>query len=239
MATSSGTSSRFVVVTGANRGIGLELTRQLIARGDRVAATARKPDEAEALRALAATSREHLTVLACDVTDGESVNAFAKALGERAVDLLINNAGVWGGEQQTLEALDFEAAVATYQANALGPLRMAIALRPHLRRGRDAKIVSITSGMASIGENTGGGSYAYRMSKAALNMMNRSLAVDLKRDKIASAVMNPGWVQTDMGGKGAPTTVTDSAAGILAQIDGLSLSTTGEFLRWQGGRTVW
>ena len=178
-------------------------------------------------------------MFACDVTDGESVNAFAKALGDRAVNVLINNAGVWGGDKQTLDEFDFDAAIATYQTNALGALRMAIALRPHLRRAHGAKIVSITSGMASISENTGGGSYAYRMSKAALNMMNRSLAVDLKRDKIASAVMNPGWVQTDMGGKGAPTTATDSAAGILSQIDGLTLATTGEFLRWNGGRTPW
>jgi NAD(P)-dependent dehydrogenase (short-subunit alcohol dehydrogenase family) len=113
-------------------------------------------------------------------------------------------------------------------------LRVAVALRPNLRKG--SKLVHITSGMGSISDNTSGGYYAYRMSKAALNMASRSLAVDLKGDGIISVVINPGWVQTDMGGKSAPTPVDESVRGILREVDRATLADSGEFLNWKGNR---
>jgi NAD(P)-dependent dehydrogenase (short-subunit alcohol dehydrogenase family) len=225
-----------IVITGANRGIGLELVRQCLKRGDSVIATARKPEEARELEALAASSRE-LTVLACDVGDDSSVRAFAaKVTGP--VDALINNAGVMGA-MTSLAGLDTEDALKTYSINALGPLRVTGALLPQLRQGKVKKVLHVTSGMGSIGDNTSGGAYGYRMSKAGLNMGSRSMAADLRSDGIRVAVINPGWVKTDMGGAGAAIDVTTSAAGILAQLDALSAETSGEFLDYGGKRWEW
>ena len=208
------------VVTGANRGIGLELVRQLSARGDEVEACARTPGSAAALAALAG---ERVRIHPLDVTDPTSVGALAAALGTAAIDVVFNVAGVYGGPRQSLrqiaEDLALEDVATTYEVNAMGPLRVSVALLPHVRRGRAKKLVHVTSGMGSIADNTSGGAYAYRMSKAALNMMSRSLAVDLRGEGITSVVINPGWVQTDMGGAGAPVRVEDSVTAILREID--------------------
>lgn len=225
-----------IVITGANRGIGLELTRQCLARGDSVIATARNPEDATALQSLARGSRE-LTVLACDVGDDASVRAFAaKVTG--AVDALINNAGVMGA-MTSLADLDTRDALNTYSINALGPLRVTGALLPQLRQSKVKKVLNVTSGMGSIGDNDSGGAYGYRMSKAALNMGTRSMATDLKREGFSVAVINPGWVKTDMGGAGASIDVTTSAAGILTQLDGLSPRNSGEFLDYEGKSWSW
>ncbi len=225
-----------IVITGANRGIGIELVRQCLARGDSVIATARNPRDAGELQSLAASSRE-LTVLACDVSDDASVRAFAAEV-TGAVDVLINNAGVMGA-MTSLENLDTDDALKTYSINALGPLRVTGALLPQLRQGKVKKVLHVTSGMGSIADNTSGGAYGYRMSKAGLNMGSRSMAADLKSDGISVAVINPGWVKTDMGGGGAEIDVTTSAAGILAQLDTLSSENSGEFLDYAGKRWPW
>lgn len=223
-----------IVITGSNRGIGLELTRQCLNRGDTVIATVRDPSAVKELNALA---NERLTVLACDVGDDASVRAFAaKVTGP--IDALINNAGVMGA-MTSLENVDTADALTTYSVNALGPLRVTAALLPRLKEGKTKKVLHITSGMASISDNTSGGAYGYRMSKAALNMGNRSMAVDLKRDGIIAAVINPGWVKTDMGGEGAPLGVVESASGILAQLDAMSAKTSGEFLDYSGKQWSW
>ena len=224
------------VVTGANRGIGLELARQLVARGDTVDAGARDPEKAGELRALGCRVHQ------LDVGDARSVEAFARAV-EGAVDVVINNAGVHGGNRQSLrqltEDLTLGDATRTFDVNALGPLRVSLALLPQLRRGTAKKLVHITSGMGSIADNGSGGSYAYRMSKAALNMAAKTLAVDLRGEGITSIVINPGWVQTDMGGERAPTPVTDSARAILQRIDEVTLDQSGEFINWNGKRYPW
>lgn len=225
-----------IVITGANRGIGLELTRQCLARADSVIATARHPDDAGELQALA-TRSQALTILACDVGSDASVRAFAaKVTG--AVDVLINNAGVMGS-MTSLADVDFDDVLKTYSINALGPLRVTGALLPHLRQGKVKKVLHVTSGMGSIGDNASGGAYGYRMSKAALNMGARSMAVDLEPDGISVAVINPGWVKTDMGGQGAQIDVATSAAGILAQLQTLSSKNSGEFLDYGGKRWPW
>jgi NAD(P)-dependent dehydrogenase (short-subunit alcohol dehydrogenase family) len=221
-----------VVVTGANRGIGLELVRQLLARGDHVEATTRK--DAGELEKLAGPK---LRVHRVDVTDDASVDAFAAAITE-PVDIVINNAGI-NRPNQRIGALDLAFTAEIYATNAIGPLRVVHALLPHVRRGVEKKLVHITSGMGSITDNTSGGSYGYRMSKAALNMMSRSLAVDLRNDGIISFVINPGWVQTDLGGPSAPTPVVESVRGILARIDEATLETSGSFLDWKPGTYPW
>jgi NAD(P)-dependent dehydrogenase (short-subunit alcohol dehydrogenase family) len=218
-----------VVVTGANRGIGLELVRQLLARGDDVEATSRKGD----LELASPKLRVHRV----DVTDDASVAALAAAITE-PVDVVINNAGI-NRPNQRLGALDLAFTAEIYATNAIGPLRVVHALLPQVRRGVEKKLVHITSGMGSITDNTSGGSYGYRMSKVALNMMSRSLAVDLRNDGIISFVINPGWVQTDLGGPSAPTPVVDSVRGILERIDEATLETSGSFLNWKPGTYPW
>lgn len=225
-----------IVITGANRGIGLGLVRQCLSRGDSVIATARDPAEAKELQSLTKESSA-LTVLPCDVSDDASVRASAaKVTGP--VDALINNAGVMGA-MTSLADLDSDDALKTFSINALGPLRVTSALLPQLRQSKVKKVLNVTSGMGSIGDNSSGGAYAYRMSKAALNMGARSMAVDLKREGISVAVINPGWVKTAMGGEGAQISVATSVTGILAQLDALSPSNSGEFLDFSGKRWPW
>jgi NAD(P)-dependent dehydrogenase (short-subunit alcohol dehydrogenase family) len=173
------------------------------------------------------------------VADDASVHAFARNVGDVGVDLLINNAGVYGSDKQSVDDMDFRDALATINVNALGALRVSLALLPALRKGKGRKVVHVTSGMGSIADNTSGGFYAYRMSKAALNMASKSLSIDLRSESIVSVVINPGWVQTDMGGPGARTTVTESVAGMLAQIEALTLANTGAFVNWRGGEYAW
>jgi NAD(P)-dependent dehydrogenase (short-subunit alcohol dehydrogenase family) len=221
------------VVTGANRGIGLELVRQIAARGHQVEALARNPADARELAELVDASGGHVRTFACDVTRDESVRAAAKALGEVAIDVLINNAGVMG-KMQSLEDLDLDDVMHSFDANALGSIRVARALLVHLERAKTRKIAGITSGMGSIADNTSGGAYGYRMSKAAMNMANRSMSVDLRARGFSCIVLNPGWVQTEMGGPGAPTPVADSARNILRVIDAMVPEQTGSFLNYDG-----
>ena len=225
------------VVTGANRGIGLELVRQLAARGDSVHAGARDPSAAPELGAL---EKAHggVRVHACDVKDDGSVKAMAKAVAGETVDVLVNNAGVMG-KMVSLEDLDLTDAMATFDTNALGALRVTRALLPNLRQAKLPRVAHITSGMGSIGDNTSGGAYGYRMSKAALNMANKSMSIDLKERGIICVVVNPGWVQTDMGGAGAPTPVEDSVGRMIALFDELTLARTGSFIDYRGGTLEW
>lgn len=223
-----------IVITGANRGIGLELTRQYLARGEEVVAGVRHPERAHALSALTGA----LTVLPCDVADTASVAAFAAAI-PGPIDVLINNAGVSGEDEQPLDALDYADVARTLDVNAIGPLRVTAALLPHLERGAQRKIVHITSGMGSIADNRSGGAYGYRMSKAALNMACRSMAVDLAPRGLIAVVMNPGWVKTDMGGPAAPTPVEVSAAKMIAVIEDLRPSDSGTFMDYRGRERAW
>jgi NAD(P)-dependent dehydrogenase (short-subunit alcohol dehydrogenase family) len=226
-----------IVITGANRGIGLELARQYLSRGDSVHAGVRTPAHAGELTSLAEASSGRLRISACDVAVEPSVRAFAATMAE-PVDVLINNAGV-RSRPDSLEKLDLDEAARTIQVNALGALRVTDALLSLLRRSRGAKIVNISSELGSIGDNNSGSSYGYRMSKAALNMASRSLAIDLKEEGIVAVAINPGWVQTDMGGADAPITVTESAAGLIRTIDRLTLQDSGGFFDFRGERCAW
>lgn len=227
-----------VVVTGTNRGIGLELVRQLVQRGDTVEATARNPGSATELKGLRDRAPDRLRIHALDVSDDRSVEAFASALGGEAIDLLINNAGV-GSFGDGLEDLDTQQVLHTFNVNAVGPLRVTRALLPNLRRGQRRCIAHLTSRMGSIADNGSGGSYAYRMSKAALNMASRSMAVDLAPERIISVVIHPGWVQTDMGGPGATTTPEESVRAMLRLIDGLRQEDSGKFFHTNGQLLPW
>jgi NAD(P)-dependent dehydrogenase (short-subunit alcohol dehydrogenase family) len=227
-----------VVITGANRGIGFALAGLYAARGAKVFACCRAPNEAKDLATLA---RLHvLTVLPVDVSDDASVAALGAALGATPVDVLINNAGVSGGplEQQTATRMDFATWADTFNVNSIGPVRVLHALLPALKRAQKPKVMSITSQLGAISLDLAL-AYGYSASKAALNKFMRLAAPDLARDGIASGVIHPGWVQTDMGGPGAQITPAESAAGIAQVIDQLSIENSGGFWKWNGGRHDW
>ncbi len=228
-----------IVITGANRGIGLELVRQYLARGDSVHAGVRTPESAGELAALAESSGGRLRVAACDIASEASVRAFAATVSE-PIDVLINNAGVRNRVRaDELADLDLDEAARMFQVNALGPLRVTAALLPMLRKAQGARVVNLSSGLASIHDNTSGGAYGYRMSKAALNMASRTMAQDLKEQGLIAVVLSPGWVQTDMGGESAPTPVAESAAGLIGLIDRLTLEESGGFFGFRGERIAW
>ncbi len=227
-----GAEQSTVLVTGANRGIGLELAGQLKAAGYSVIGTARKPAGAKDLKALG------VRVEQLDVTDAASVAALAQRLDGVAIDLLINNAGVGGQGVNSIRELDVDAMAATYAVNAMGPMRVTQALLPNLEAGSGRTIVNISSVMASI-KNNWGGAYDYRASKAALNMLNSSLAKELGKQGYISVVLHPGWVKTRMGGESAPVEIEDSAAGLVKVIAGLKDADNGKFYDYQGKPIPW
>ncbi|MEM1349287.1 MAG: SDR family oxidoreductase [Myxococcota bacterium] len=223
-----------IVVTGANRGIGLEFVRQLAARGEEVHATARKPQEASALRQV----EGDVTVHALDVGSAESVAAFREALQGAPVDVLINNAGVLLREGG-LGAIDFEMMTTCFQVNTLGSLRVSQALLEQVKASETKKIVHISTQMGSIADNSSGGAYAYRASKAALNMVSRSMARDLSEEGVVVFAIHPGWVQTDMGGSSAKLTAEHSVASMLRKIDASDMGMTGTFQNWDDQELPW
>jgi NAD(P)-dependent dehydrogenase (short-subunit alcohol dehydrogenase family) len=167
------------LITGANRGLGLEFARQYLNDGWQVYATCRDPKAASELRHLADASGDRLEILALDVTDLATIKAAAAELDRQAIDLLINNAGVGGARGQTIGNIDYDAWAKVLDVNTMGPLRVSEAFVDHLARSERKLIVTLTSGMGSIADNTSGGAMAYRSSKAAVNMVMRSLAIDL------------------------------------------------------------
>ena len=230
-----------VALTGASRGLGLEFTRQWLAGGHQVFALARDPTASQGLSGLAREHPDRLVTIPCDVTDDRSVREAARAVGERVdgLEIVLNNAGV-GGWRGGVEGLDLGEVRRIFDVNALGPLRVARAFLPLLRRGREPRrLVAITSLMGSIGDNRSGGSYPYRISKAALNMASVSLAHELRDDGIVSAVFHPGWVRTDMGGPGAALPVDEAVGALVDTIDDLTMEHTGGFFDRLGAPLPW
>lgn len=225
------------LITGANRGIGLELTRQALARGDSVIAAARDAG-AQSLDALAAKSGDRLQTIALDVVDETSVHAAATSVAGRAIDVLINNAGIIGPNRQSTLDMDFDGLAQTLAVNSIAPLRVTQALLPNLRKSNHPRIVTISSAMGSL-SSAASDRIAYRASKAAVNKIMQGLASDLKRENIPAIVMHPGWVRTDMGGAGADLSPEQSASGILQVIDRLTLASTGAFINYDGKTLPW
>jgi NAD(P)-dependent dehydrogenase (short-subunit alcohol dehydrogenase family) len=224
--------SRTVLITGANRGLGLEFARQYSVAGWNVIGTARRPNEAEDLTALG------VRVMQLDVTDQQSVDRLAQNLDRQPIDLLINNAGIFP-MAATIPEIDFADIVRTLEVNTVGPMRVTQALLPNLRRGQARIIVNITSNLGSITDNTSGSFYGYRESKAALNMFTRSLAAELRDEGFTCIVMNPGWVKTDLGGPNAPLQAPDSIAGIRAVVNRLTPADSGTFWTHEGVKMPW
>jgi NAD(P)-dependent dehydrogenase (short-subunit alcohol dehydrogenase family) len=226
------------LITGANRGIGLALTRGYAAEGWRVHACCRHPDKAKDLEDLRAQAGDRLAVHRLDVTDGLKVASLARELAGEAIDLLINNAGV-GGPHGGFGETDYDDWPPVIGVNSFAPLRMAERFVEQVARSERRLIVNISSKMGSIGANVGGNSIIYRASKAALNQLSKSMAVALGPRGITVIVLHPGWVSTDMGGPEAPVTPADSAAGMRAVIDRVTAADNGRFFNYDGEELPW
>lgn len=221
-----------VLVTGANRGIGLEYARQFAAKGYRVIGTARDPADAKELSAVADR------VESLDVTSAESVAALATRLRGVPVDILVNNAGVFDRKDVTVDKVDFAMMEQTLAVNTLGPLRVTQALLPNLRAGKRRTVVNMSSQLGSI-EGSNGRWYAYRASKAALNQVNKTMSAELATEGFVCVVLHPGWVRTDMGGPGATYSPEESVRGLVAVIEKLGPADNGRFYDFKGNPIPW
>jgi len=228
-----------VLITSANRGLGFEFARQYAAESWRVLAACRDPDGSDDLQSLARGSKGHIEVIAMDVTDAASVRKAAARLSKTPVDVLINSAGIYGGRGQSVGEIDYEVWKQVLDVNTLGPMRVVEAFLPSIAASERKLVVTITSGMGSLSDNTSGGSYAYRSSKAAVNMVTRSLAIDLAPRGITCIVVNPGWVQTDMGGPNAKITPQASITAMRRLIDKVGRAETGRFFNHDGREYPW
>jgi NAD(P)-dependent dehydrogenase (short-subunit alcohol dehydrogenase family) len=225
-----------ILVTGANRGIGLEIVRQYASDGADIIACCRKPADAKELNVLAKSGK--VRVMALDVGDASSAAGLAQALRGEAIDILINNAGVFGPERQSASESDYDGFAHTFRINGIGPLIVSQALRDNLMAGHDKKLVVLTSKMGSISDSSGG-SLAYRASKAAVNMIMHGVAREWAADGILVAILHPGWVKTDMGGPHALITPQESVRGLRARIAELRPQTSGHCLDYRGKEIAW
>ncbi len=226
-----------IMITSANRGLGLEFARQYAADGWRVFAACRNPEVAAELSKL--TREASVTILPMDVTDPHSIKRAAAALVNEAIDVLVNSAGIFGKQNQKTGNVDYESWKEVLDVNTLGPLRVTEAFTDHIARSERKLVVTITSGMGSLTDNTSGGAIPYRSSKAAVNMVMRSAAIDLAPRGIACVLVNPGWVRTDMGGPGAPLTPGESVAALKRLIATLRLAHSGKFFNYDGREYPW
>jgi len=232
---------RRIILTGASRGLGLEFTRSWLAAGHHVVALARSASTSDGLARLAADHGDALHRLDMTVADEQSVVRTCEQIGETwdAADLLLNNAGIYKHKGDTLADLDLDDCLESIKVNTLGPIRMARALRPLLRKGNQPRIINMTSLMGSLADNSSGGSWGYRMSKTALNMASRNMAHELASDGIIAVVIHPGWVRTDMGGVGAPLTIEEAVASMTRAMDNFTIAQAGGFYDRNGEPMPW
>jgi NAD(P)-dependent dehydrogenase (short-subunit alcohol dehydrogenase family) len=225
-----------VFISGANRGLGLEFARQYAADGWTVIATCRDPASATALAAISGVE-----ILPLNVTDPDSIAAVAGAIAGRTLDILINNAGIYGStvgdSAQKLEHMEAGMWRDILETNVIAPFMLTRALLPNLAAGSIVGILS--SELGSIAGNSYGEMYGYRSSKTAVNMVGKSLSVDLKPSGIIVVLLHPGWVHTDMGGPAAPVGPVESIAGLRQVLAAATPETTGRFMSWEGREVAW
>lgn len=228
-----------ILITGANRGLGLEFAHQYISDGWTVHACCRSPDQADALQQLGkGTTRLHIHQLR--MTDWEGMSALARQLAKEPLDVLLNNAGMYGDKDgQGFGALQAAPWIEVFEVNTIAPIKMAEAFLPHVAAGKLKKMVFISTKMASISDNQQGGSYFYRTTKAALNMAIKNLDFDVRPKGITVLALHPGWVRTEMGGPQAPLQPPESVAGMRQQIASVTLENSGRFLDYQGQEIPW
>ena len=222
------------VITGANRGLGLEFAKQLLTSGHTIIAGVRRPEDME-------FRHEHMIVHQLDVVSTTSVEAFAKNVRSStdSIDVLVNNAGRMDGRWQSLEEVDPEISLDVLNVNTIGPLRVSKALWPLLQSAQQTKVANISSLMGSIEDCMSGRSYAYRTSKTGLNMITKILAVEGQHDNISVTSYHPGWAKTDMGGERAPVPVSVSVKGLIELIDEQTQERSGRFYEYTGDELPW
>lgn len=224
-----------VCITGANRGIGLELVRKFADAGYQVIACCRRPDDAKELLQLKGPS---VSIHELDVTNADHIHTLISELDDAPIDVLINNAGIMGGDRQAVSDIDTEAWSNAFDVNTIAPFRLLAALEKNLQLADNPRAVTISSQMGSLARNTPG-SVIYRSSKAAVNKAMQVAALELKSKGITVCVMHPGWVRTEMGGPNASISAKQSADGLFNVITGLTISDTGSFLTWDGNVHPW
>lgn len=225
-------------ITGANRGIGLELVKVFAAKGWRVLACCRHPEGAAELQSLAAAA-SGVTIHRLEVTDAGQIAALATELAGTPIDILLNNAGIKGPEQQGFGQSDETGWLETFRVNTIAPMRLTEAFIEQVAASERRIVATMGSVMGSIAENTSGDSYAYRTSKAAVHMLMKGLAVDLAARGILTVSLHPGWVRTSMGGDSAPVAPADSAAGLAEVLLGLSKEQSGGLYDFEGQERPW
>jgi len=224
-----------VFITGANRGLGFEFAKQYAADGWRVIAACRDPAKAEALSAV----EGDVQVETMDVDDDASVASLSDKLKDEAIDLLINNAGIYGPKHLSAEDMDYEAWGRVLRTNTMSPFRVTMAFLQQVRNSDQKIIATLSSKMGSLNENQDGGEYIYRSSKAALNAALKGLSYDLADAGIRIMLMHPGWARTDMGGPSAPLLPADGVAGLRKVLAGIKDGETGVFYDYNGGELAW
>lgn len=229
-------AAQTIVITGANRGIGLEYVKQYAESGNQVYATVRDPAQATSLQQLAA-KYSNVEVLTLDVANIADIRDLAGQLSAMPVDILISNAGTY--PESRFGKTDPQAWLHAFQVNTLTTYYLAEAFLPQLRRASQAKLIAMTSKMGSIEDNSSGGEYIYRSSKTALNMVVKSLALDLKEFNIAVAALHPGWVRTDMGGPNGLIDTATSVRGLRQVIEQLTCEQSGQFIAYDGKLIPW
>jgi NAD(P)-dependent dehydrogenase (short-subunit alcohol dehydrogenase family) len=228
-----------VLITGANRGLGLEFCRQYAGQGWNVLACCRNPGQANGLIALG-QRYPSITIAALDVADFSQIDSLSQKLRDTRIDVLINNAGVYDDKRSNgFGQLDYQAWNNSLLINAQAPVKMAEAFLPHIKRSDKKLLVNISSLMGSIADNGSGGSMFYRTSKAALNAAMKSLSIDLRNQGIGVLILHPGWVQTDMGGANALIDSKTSVSGMCAVIDDFTLAQSGAFINYDGKAMPW
>lgn len=225
------------MITGAGRGIGLGIAKQILGRGDEVIALVRDPLKCDALRAIEG-ARTRLKLLAADVADAASLSAARAALSQGRIDVLVNNAGIYRDRGRGILTADLDAFAETLMVNTVAPLRVLQNFAPLMGKGGQiSKVATISSAMGSF--QRGDGQFSYRASKAGINKAIQSVAAELLQENIIAFVMHPGWVRTDMGGAGADISVEQSATGIIRTIDSAGRDAAGNFLNYDGTAIPW
>ncbi len=228
-----------ILITGANRGIGLEHTRQFAARGIHVFAATRSPETAEDLTRLASVHTGCITIIGYDAAKPDASACVKQVIGDTPIDLLLANAGAMGGSGQVFGSVDVEEMLNLVRINSLAPLKLVEALVDNIASSERKLIAFQSSLMGSIGDNSSGGYYAYRVSKAALNMIAKGVSNDLRSRSVIAVTMHPGWVKTRMGGQKAPVTVEQSVAGQQRLLDSLTPKDSGHFFNYDGKELPW
>lgn len=229
-----------VLITGANRGIGLEFARQYAADGWQVVACCRQPQQAEALNRLADQYQDRFSIHRLDVRELAETDQLSHKLQDLPIDILINNAGVYPHAQNgEFGRISYDDWMEAFRVNTFAPLKMVEALVEQIACSQLKIVATITSKMGSIADNQRGGSYIYRSSKAAVNMVVKSLAVDLQPRGIIAVLLHPGWVQTDMGGRDALISTKQSVTGMKSILDRVTHSDTGKFIAYDGQHIPW